>query len=320
MDTGGITTRLSPDGFQTAIDGVAYERYERDGQPAYLNARDGMFFKQESMDAIAHIWDEYSGVPNIEETDEQEEVTTIDVFLGNQKTQRVKVYKNDYPISWEAFKTDKGFLRARLATDIADASRRLQDYASVIDCYGDAFDGNNFTTPDGSSLANSSHTTLRGDNVDNLETGDLTPDNLYTLVNSLESMIGQHGEFGGNVFAGILVPQNLYKTVKEVMNSKLLANSAENNLNIFETDYGFVNIKQSALLRSKFNAGSNANTGYHIISENHHITRRTLAGMELTLLEPKFTKNDSYAERVRLAEITYPETHYGYAASAGTTA
>ena len=148
-----------------------------------------MFFKQAPMDAIAHIWDEYSGVPNIEETDEQEEVTTIDVFLGNQKTQRVKVYKNDYPISWEAFKTDKGFLRDRLATDIADASRRLQDYASVIDLYGDAFDGNNFTTPDGSSLANSTHTTLRGDTVDNLETGLLDPDNLYTLVNSLGTQV-----------------------------------------------------------------------------------------------------------------------------------
>ena len=315
---GGLSTRLSPDGFQTAIDGVAFEEYERDEQPDYLSSRNTSFFNQNTMNSIAWIWDEYSGVPNIESHGEQEEVRTIDIIISNQTTQRVTIYKNDYPISWEAFKTDQHELRNRLGRDAGDAARRTQDYAAVLDCYGDAFNGTNFTTPDGSALAANAHTTINGDTVDNLETGALAPDALWTLVTSLQTQLGQHGDFGGNVFGGILVPLTLYKKVKEVMNSTLIADSGENNLNIFETAFGQVAIKQSPLLGSAYNSNTNANTSYHVVARKHHITRRTLSEFQLELIEPKYTKTDSYVERVRFAEVTYPETHFGYAGSNGT--
>ena len=276
-----------------------------------------MFFKQEDFTSNAHIWDEYSGIPNIEEHSEQEIVKTVDVFIGNQKTQKVKFMKNDYPISVEAFKTDKGFIRDRIGKDVAEAVVRKQKYLSIVDAYGDAFDGNNFTTPDGNSPANNAHTTLRGATVDNLETGSMSPDNADTLARSLESMLGQHGDWGGSVLGGVFVPRNIYKKTKEVFNSEKLADTTDNNLNLFETDYGTVAIKQSPLLSSNFNAGSNANTGYHFTAQNHHIVRRTLVGMELEMIEPKFTSTDSHVERVRFAEVTYFETHFGYAASTG---
>src|SRR3990167_7368181 len=246
--TGGHTTSLSPDATQTAIDAVAFEQYNQAGQPSELEATDPTFFKQEDFTSNAHIWDEYSGIPNIEEHAEQEVVKTVDVFLGNQKTQKVKFFKNDYPISVEAFKTDKGYIRDRIGKDVAEAVIRKQKYLAIIDCYGNAFVTTNFTTPDGQALASNSHTTLRGETVDNLETGAITPDNADTLARSLESQIGQHGDWGGNVLGGVLVPRNIYKSTKEVFNSTLLANSAENNLNIFDTDYGQVSIKQSPLL------------------------------------------------------------------------
>ena len=315
---GGFTTLLSPDATQTGIDSVAYEVYERESQPSALSSRDTTFFNQKTMNTMAWIWDEYSGVPNIEDHGEQEEVRTVDVFIGNQKIQRVTVFKNDYPISWEAFKTDKVGLRDRIGRDIGDAARRTQDYKAVIDCYGDAFNGTNFTTPDGVSLANNSHATLRGDTVDNLITTSIAPDAMDDLVTTLEGQLGQHGEFGGNVVAGVLTSRNLYKRVKEVMNSVLEADTGENNLNLFDTDYGMVAIKQSPLLNSDFNAGSNANTAFHVISNNHHITRRVLSGLDLEMIEPKYTKTDSFVERVRFAEVTYPETYFGYAASNGS--
>lgn len=316
---GGATVNLSPDACQTAIDSVAYEVYDQSGQPAELEATNPTFFKQESFTSNAHIWDEYSGIPNIEEHGEQEIVKTVDVFIGNQKVQKVKFFKNDYPISVEAFKTDKGYIRDRIGKDVAEAVVRKQKYVAIVDCYGDAFDGTNFTTPDGQPLASSSHTTLRGDTVDNLETPAMSPDDADTLARSLESQLGQHGDWGGNVLAGVFVPRNIYKHTKEVFNSTLVADSGENNLNLFDTDYGTVSIKQSPLLSSAFNSGTNANTGYHFVSSNHHIVRRTLVGMEMSMIEPKYTATDSYVERVRFAEVTYPETHFGYAASSGTT-
>ena len=316
--TGGLTTTLSPDAASTAIDTVAWERFEERQLPDYLTAQDDLFFNQLAMTGITHIWDEYSGVPNPEETGEQEEVKTVDVFIGNQQSQRVKFFKNDYPISVELFKTDKVGLRDELGMSIGLAFRRRQDYVAVIDCYGDAFDGNNFTVgSDGNSLANNTHTTLRGDNVDNLETGVMGPDNLDTLVQSLEGQLGQHGEHGGHAFAGILVPRNIYKKTKEVMDSTLLADTANNNRNLFDTVYGQVSIKQSPLLASAFNPGTNANTAYHIIGQNHFIQRRILSGFELSLVTPEFTATDSYIKRARIGEVVYPETWSAYAASTG---
>jgi len=154
-------------------------------------------------------------------------------------------------------------------------------------------------------VASSSHSTLRGQTVDNLETAAMDPDAADVLARSLESQIGQHGDWGGNVLGGVLVPRNIYKHTKEVFNSTLIADSAENNLNIFDTDYGQVSIKQSPLLSSTFNAGSNANTAYHFVGQNHHIVRRALVGMNMTMIEPQYTATDSYVERVRFAEVTY---------------
>jgi hypothetical protein len=158
---------------------------------------------------------------------------------------------------------------------------------------------------------------MRGATVDNLETGAMSPDNADTLARSLESQIGQHGDWGGNILGAVAVPRNIYKHTKEVFNSTALADTAENNMNIFDTDYGHVSIKQSPLLSSTFNSGSNANTGYHFLSQNHHVVRRVLVDMELDMVEPKYTATDSYVERVRHAEVTYFETHFGYAASTG---
>ena len=314
---GGLTTLLSPDNAQAGIDGVAFEVYEREEQPAVLSSRNETFFNQKPMNSMAWIWDEYSGVPNIESVDEQENIPTVNVFIGNQTIKRVVVYKNDYPVSWEARKTDRFDLRTRIGNDLGGAARRTQDYKAIIDCYGDAFDGANHTTPDGSTLAANAHTTLNGATVDNLSTLAMDPDNLDDVVTLLEAQLGQHGDWGGNVFAGLLVPRNLYKRAKEVLNSTKEADTAENNLNIFDTDYGQVAIKQSPLLNSSFNTGANANTGYHLVSQQHHITRRVLAEFETEMIEAKNTATDSDMTRVRFAEVTHPETYFGYAGATG---
>lgn len=315
---GGHTVELSKDAVQTAIDAVAYEEYDKMGQPASLSASDPTFFKQERFTSYSHIWDEFSGIPRTEEHQEQEIVKTVNVFIGNKKTQDVVFYKNDYPISIEAFKTDQVGVRDEMGRNIANAIKTNQLYIAILDFYGDVFDGNNFTTPDGEAAASSSHSTLRGDTVDNLETGTMSPDNADTLARSLESQLGQSGDWGGNVLGGVLVPRNLYTHTKQVFNSTLIADSAENNLNIFDTDYGQVSIKQSPLLGSSYNSATNANTSYYFVAQNHHMVRRVLVDMEIEVIEPKYTATDSWVTRARHAEVAYPETHFGFAASNGS--
>lgn len=319
MPTGGFTTQLSTDACRTAIDGVMWEEFTREQNPSYLSASDDFFFKQDNTDKIAFIWDEDSNVGEFQQTGEQEELLNTDTFIGNQKTKVSQKWTKQVPVSDEAFRTDQIGKRARIGTQVGDRARVTQDRTMVQDTYADAFAGSVNTTPDAANLASNTHTTLKGFTVDNYETGALTPDNLWTAVNSLASQKAQDGDAGGHVFEGLLVPFTLYKTAKEVMNSALIANSAENNLNIFDTDYGEVRIRASVFLNSTYNSATNANTSYHLVGRNHAITRKVLYELNTVMIEPQYTSNDTYLYRSKYHESHLDGTWSAYVGADGST-
>lgn len=316
--TGGFTTLLSPDACQVAINAVMYEEYDRERQPSYLSASEEMFFHQSPISAIAFLWDEDSNVGIFEETAEQEEIKTTNTFIGNQSSKRVIKYVKDIPISWEAFVTDQVGKREKIGQQVGDRARLTKDLKSILNTYGDAFAGTISTTPDGQPLASNSHLTLKGATVDNLETAALTPDALWTTVTSLATQAAQDGDPGSYVFDGMLVPFTLYKAAKEVTNSILAANSGENNLNIFETDFGTVSLKASVFLGSTYNSNSNANTSYHCVSRNHMIHRKILSDISTDMIEPKYSATDSYEMRTRFAEVAFPGSWSGYVGNNGS--
>ena len=118
------------------------------------------------------------------------------------------------PISWEAFKADQVGKRERIGKQVGDRARLTQDFKAILNTYGDAFDGAVSTTPDGDAAASNSHTTLTGATVDNLETGALAPDALWTCVTSLANQKAQDGDPGSYVFEALVVPFTLYKTAR----------------------------------------------------------------------------------------------------------
>lgn len=318
--TGGHSFGLSPDACKTAIDAVMWEEYSREQQPGYLRASDGFFFKQDTTDKLAFIWDEDSNVGGFQKTGEEEEILNSDTRIGNQKTKLSQKYTKQIPISDEAFRADAHGKRARLGQQVGDRARVTQDSESILNTYGDAFAGSVNTTPDGVALASNSHVTLNGVTIDNLETGALTPDNLWTCVTSLANQKGQDGDAGSHVFEGLVVPFLLYKTAKEVLNSSLLANSAENNLNVFDTDYGTVRIAASIFLGSSYNLASNANTSYHLVSRNHMITRKVFYDLTTVMIPPEATGNDVHILRSKYHESVFPGSWTGYLGSNGSTA
>ena len=315
---GGMTGALSPDAVQTEIDAVAWEKYQRKNRPEYLSASDTMFFKQMTDNKLAYTWDEYSNVGPFEKMDEQEEFGNSDAFIGNTKTVKQQKYGKQVPVSKEAFKADQVGLRTKIGADIGDQARKNQDSNTILDTYGDAFAGSVITTPDGDALSSASHTTLKGYNVDNLETAALDADGLWTCVQTLKNQISQDGTAGSYEFEGLLVPFNLYKTAKQVMNSQLIPGSAENDINIFETDYGNVAIKATIFLGSTYNSATNAATSYHVVSSSHMITRNVFSDFEMRLIPPENTANDSYIMRSTFEESHLAESWAGYVGSNGT--
>ena len=319
MREGGFTAGLSPDAVKTSIDAVAYEEYTREQQPGYLSALDSFFFKTDAIDKLAFIWDEDSNVGEFQITAEQEEILDTNSFIGNKTTKSVIKYTKQIPISDEAFRTDQHSKRAQIGKNVGDRARQTQDKQAILNTYADGFAGSINTTPDGQALYSNSHTTLTGVNVDNFETGALTADNAWTLAVSLASQKAQDGDAGSHVLEAVVVPFTLYKTAKEVFNSVLISGSAENNLNIFDTDYGNLMIRGSIFLGSQYNSNSNANTSYHFLGRNHMIMRKTLYGLTTTMINPEYTDNDTWLLRAKFAEVAFPGSWTATAGSNGST-
>ena len=315
---GGHTAALSPDAVQTEIDAVVWEKYQRTQQPSYLSANDEFFFHQSQEPLLAYTWDEDSNVGGFDETDEQEELTDTDTFIGNTKTKRMQKWTKQVPVSDEAFHADKVGKREKIGAQIGDRARLTQDKKAIQNTYGDAFAGSVNTTPDGDAWASNSHTTLKGVTIDNLETGVLNADNLWVDVQSLANMKAQDGEAGSYVYEGLLVPFILYKTAKEIQDSKLVPFSAENQINFFDTVYGAVRIAASIFLGSAFNSATNANTSFHVLSSQHTANRKVHRDLFTSLIPPENTANDSYIYRARFLEAHFPESQHGSVHSNGT--
>lgn len=318
MPVGGHTSLLSQDDCQTAIDEVMYEEFTRAAVPGYLSAQDGWFFKTDNTDSMAFIFDEDSGVGEFEDTGEQEEVASTNTRIGNTKSKRITKYTKQVPVSWEAFKTSQKGKRDQIGVSIGDRARVTQDHQAIINTYGDFVAGSKNTTPDGQATASNSHTTLNGATVDNLETGALSPDNLWVDVQSLANQKGQDGDAGSHNFDAIVVPFILYRTARETLGSPLIPYSGENQINIFETDYGQVMLRASIFLGSNYNDASNANTTFTVLGRNHQVRRKVLSGLETSMVEPKYSPNDTYVMRARFAESHFPGTWTAIVSSNGT--
>lgn len=317
--TGGFTSTVSREACQTEIDEVLFEALERPLSPSYVGVDSPIFFRSSSIDTIAFIWDEDSNVGGFLETSEQQEIQSESTFVGRKKTVELVKWMKSIPVSTEAFKTDQHGKRQRIGEQIGSRMRVTKDRTAMVRTYGDAANGTYFTTPEGNSLANNSHTALKtGDTIDNLDTGALTPDTLWTAFVGLHTQTSQDGEISGiHSPRGILTATINYKHLKEIMNSEAVADAAENNLNVFETDYGRVAIGTSLYLNSKWDSGTYKATGIHIVSDYHNIFRKVLSEVNNDLIEPRYSRTDSWEYRSRYLEVAFPGTFEGYHMLAG---
>jgi len=304
--TGGHTGGLSPEVVKTSLDDVLFERSNQFETPDELDVRDGLFFRQGTIDRDAFIFQEWSNVGLFEKHQEQEQIKHTEVKTANKTTITVNKFMKSIPVSSELNEDDIQSTVSEMVGNIGDSARKTRTERAVLETYGDAFDGNFYNAPDGVALASNSHVMIKGQTLDNLETGALTPDTLETVVRSLRNQIGQDGERAGHSFDGILVPVAQYFNILEIMGSEKIANSAENNLNVFMTKYGQVEIKASGYLDSAYNSGSNAATGYHAISRNHGIMRKVRKDLTTDFIEPRYSSTDSWEYRARYREVAFP--------------
>ena len=316
---GGFTTTLSQDACRIAINEALYEALDRPRSPDAVGVDNEVFFRTSPIDTIAYIFDEDSNVGGFLETAEQQEIQSENTFIGNQKVVVVKKWMKSIGVSVEAFKTDQVEKRTRIGEQIGSRMRVTKNRTAMVRTYGDAFNATYFTTPDAANLASNSHIGLKnGDTIDNLETGAITTDSLWTGFVSLHTQLGQDGERSDiHEPRGLLSATTNYKALKEMLDSTLIANSGENNENIFDTVYGRLSLGQSVYLNSTWDGGTYKATAVHLVSDYHRIYRKVLSEVENDLIEPRYSRTDTWEYRSRYLEVAFPATWEGYVGMQG---
>lgn len=307
----GITTG-------SGLDEIFWSQYEMDKQPGEVRADDSLFFKQDTTEWLVVQYAESMGPGQFRATVEDEEVDEATVRVGNRTAAEVFEFDRDLPIpqryqeSSQAYNTVEGWVR-----ELGIRARTSRDEQAFRRSYADAFGG--VDTPDGADLISNTHTNLNGDTVDNLETGALSGDNLFTLIRSLRLQRAQDGSLGSCHADGLLVPTNLHRTAMEVTKSELKSNTANNDLNYFSQVYPGLRVGASEWLDSTYNTyNSNANTSYFVVSQNHSITRAVRVGIQTEYIGPEYDRKRRAFYRARFSERVYAGTWIGIVGSNGT--
>ena len=302
----------------SGLDELFWSQYEQEKQPGEVRADDSLFFKQDDTEWLTVQYAESMGPGQFRATAEDEEVDDATVRVGNRTTAEVFEFDRDiaipqrYQESSQAYNTVEGWVR-----ELGIRARTSRDEQAFRRSYSDAFSG--VDTPDGADLISNSHTALSGDTVDNLETGVLNGDNLFTTIRSLRLQRAQDGSLGSCHADGLLVPTQLHRTATEVTKSELKANTANNDLNYFSQVYPGLVVGASEWLDSTYNTyNSNANTSYFVVSRNHSITRAVRIGIGTEYVEPKYDRKRRAFYRARFSERVYAGTWVGVVGSNGT--
>jgi phage major head subunit gpT-like protein len=168
-------------------------------------------------------------------------------------------------------------------------------------------------TADGSALI-ATHTLLNGATQSNSVSGALTPTTLNNAIIALRQQKNQAGVILGNVPSVLLVPSALYKHAIEITDSALIADTANNNINVFRSAYG-ITVYTSPYLDA---TAGGSDTAWFLLSKNHGVTRLIRQGIQTALRDWSMSNNRSYLYQANFREAVYAADYVGVVGALGT--
>jgi hypothetical protein len=303
---------LAPDVVKTAIDLVFDTEFGYDSIPGLATATTSGVFMQDSTSKSAEIVDQFMGPGYFETRAEMQEVPDATVRVGNQKTFSVVNYAKSIDISKNLMDDDQHSTIDMMIRKFARNARLTRD-KNAFNQYNLGF--TTVTTNDGVALFSSSHTTLSGATVDNLETGTLTESNLDTLFQSLINQKTQDGTLGGHVPAILLVPTALFKKACEITKSTLKQGTANNDLNYYSELFPGLQVFHSPFLGANYGGSDSA---YFLLSQDHSMKRWVRQDIQTALIPWQSQRNNNYIYKAEYREVVGPISFEGMVASNGT--
>jgi phage major head subunit gpT-like protein len=124
----------------------------------------------------------------------------------------------------------------------------------------------------------------------------------------LRQQKNQAGVILGNNPSVLLVPSKLHKHAIEITDSALIADSGNNNINVYRSAYGMT-VYSSPWMDATVSGGSD--TAWFLLARNHAVTRLIRQGIETSLRDWTFSNNRTYLYQANFREAVYAPDYVG---------
>jgi hypothetical protein len=296
---------------QTELDDVFYQTFTYDGgTPGIATATTGALFKQMNIDRAAYIGEINKPVGFWSQVGEIQQVPQGTPQVTNKYTIYIKDYAESMPISKDLFDDNMHQVWSQNVREFARAARLTQDN-NAFDLYRKAF--TTTLTADGVSWINAAHPLIGGGTQSNLITGALSNTTLNSGMVALRTQKDQAGKVIGGIPKYLVVPPELYMRGVQENESALVADDANNALNVWRSAYGIM-IYSTPYLGAA--AGGSA-TAWFLLTEFHSVSRLIRQGVETALTPWQMSTNRTYNYQGNFRESYFVPDYSGAVASTG---
>ena len=295
---------------QTELDRVFFQAFDAsDSFPGMAHATTAEIFKPQETTHAAWIQSINKGSGMFPAIGETQTVPLSTPHVTNKQTTQIVTFAQGIDISKQLFDDNMHGVWAEDVRDFAEKAKITQDYSAF------ALFRNGFTTAltaDGVSIFNSAHPLIGGGTQSNTATAALSPTSLNDGMVSLAQQKDQSGVIRGNVVRTLLVPLAQWKHAREITDSALIADSSNNNLNVFRSALG-ITVWTSPFLGA---VAGGSDTAWFLLANRHGFTRLIRQGLETALTDWRYSNNLTYRY-----QANYREAYFcaDYAGSYGST-
>ena len=296
---------------RTELDTVFAQNFAYDAtDPGIATANTGEIFKEQQITGSAWIGEVTDDTGLWPATGETQTVPTATPKVTNKYTISTVDYANSIEISKDLFDDNRHGVWANQVAKFARKARLTQDN-TAFGLFRNAFTTQ--LTPDGVAAISASHVLIGGGTTSNLVTGALSNTTIYNAIVALREQVDQNGVIQGGVPSILLTPQKLWKTATEQTDSALIADSANNALNVYRSAYGFT-VWSSPYLGA---AAGGSDTAWFMLTRDHSTRRYIRQGIETALRGWQYSNNRSYLYQGNFRESYYIEDYSGLVGSTG---
>ncbi len=295
---------------QTELDKVFFQMFDYDETfPGVAHATTAEIFKPQDTTHAAWIQSINKGSGLFPAIGETATVPLSTPHVTNKQTTQILTFAQGIDITKQLFDDNMHGVWAEDVRDFAIKAKDTQDY-NAFALFRNGF--NTALTADGSAIF-STHTLIGGGTQSNAGTVALSPTSLNTGVVNLMEQKDQSGVIRGSSPAVLLVPPALWKHAREITDSALIADLANNNINVYRSALG-ITVWTSHWLGS---VAGGSDTAWFLLAKRHGFTRLVRQGLETALTDWRYSNDLTYRYQANFREAYFCADYSGSYGSTG---